>query len=429
MKQSLQVRENYYLCKNLQNYYKILKSTICIILSAFLSVFAYAADGLRLSTVVIDPGHGGHDPGAVSADKKTYEKTITLDISKRLAARIQESYPEVKVVLTRTTDEFISLADRADKANKVDANLFISIHINAARSTSPNGYSLHLMGQSSNKNKDLFAYNMDVCKMENSVISFEEDATVYEGLDPDDPESQIFAVLMQSAYLEQGLKFAEIAKKHLAGGPLKADRGIWQDPFYVLWKTAMPAVLVELGFISNSTDLSQLKKADGRDRLAECLFEAFKEYKYSYDGGVAVEKPAESVEKPAESVGKPAESARKPETEVKSETEVKAGTGENADRNLFPGSGTDRSGSVTETVADGGVQYGVQIFAVGKVFPSNAREFLGYTPTVIKAGKVNKYIIGVSNSLPTAKKNFSSIKKKYPEAFLVKISDGRTELL
>lgn len=419
------MKENYYLCNNLQNYYKILKSTICIILSAFLSVFAYAADGLRLSTVVIDPGHGGHDPGAVSADKKTYEKTITLDISKRLASRIQESYPDVKVVLTRTTDEFISLADRAEKANKVDANLFISIHINAAKSTSPNGYSLHLMGQSSNKNKDLFAYNMDVCKMENSVISFEEDATVYEGLDPNDPESQIFAVLMQSAYLEQGLKFAEMAKKHLAGGPLKADRGIWQDPFYVLWKTAMPAVLVELGFISNTTDLSQLKKADGRDQLAECLFEAFKEYKYSYDGGVALEKPAEP--------------AKEPVTEVKAET----GTGdkakteetkqENTDRNLFPGSRTEKDEPVaetrTETVTDDGVQYGVQIFAVGKVLPSNAREFMGYTPAVIKAGKVNKYIIGVSNSLATAKKNLSAIKKKYPEAFLVKIYDGRTELL
>ena len=109
-----------------------MKRTICIILLALSGVFLHAEDGLRLATVVIDPGHGGHDPGAVSADKKTYEKTITLDISKRLAARIQESYPDVKVVLTRTTDEFISLAARAEKANKVNANLFISIHINAA---------------------------------------------------------------------------------------------------------------------------------------------------------------------------------------------------------------------------------------------------------------------------------------------------------
>lgn len=404
MKQSLQVRENYYLCKNLQNYYKILKRTICIILLALSGVFLHAEDGLRLATVVIDPGHGGHDPGAVSADKKTYEKTITLDISKRLAARIQESYPDVKVVLTRTTDEFISLAARAEKANKVNANLFISIHINAAKSTSPNGYSLHLMGQSSNSNRDLFAYNMDVCRLENSVISLEEDATVYEGLDPDDPESQIFAVLMQSAYLEQGLKFAEIAKKHLGGGPLRADRGIWQNPFYVLWKTAMPAVLVELGFISNATDLSELKKSDSRERLAGCLFEAFKEYKYSYDGEVAVEKPAEPAPVAAGDTGKETlkETAGGPAGDGKVKEEPKA---------------TDE------------VQYGVQIFAVGRTIPSDAPEFLGYVPTVLKVGKVNKYIIGVSGSLQTAKKNLIAIKKKYPQAFLVKIQNGTTELL
>lgn len=379
-----------------------MKRTICIILLAFSGVFLHASDRLRLATVVIDPGHGGHDPGAVSADKKTYEKTITLDISKRLAARIQESYPDVKVVLTRTTDEFISLADRAEKANKVNANLFISIHVNATKSSSPNGYSLHLMGQSSNSNKDLFAYNMDVCKQENSVISLEEDATVYEGLDPDDPESQIFAVLMQSAYLEQGLKFAEIAKKHLGEGPLRADRGIWQNPFYVLWKTAMPAVLVELGFISNATDLSELKKSDSRERLAGCLFEAFKEYKYSYDGEVAVEKPAEPAE---------------PAPAVAGET-VKETAGE-----------PSGDGTVKEPASKDEELYGVQIFAVGRVFPSNAPEFMGYTPTVIKVGKVNKYIIGVSGSLQTTKKNFAVIKKKYPQAFLVRIRNGATELL
>lgn len=369
-----------------------MKRTICIILSAFLSITSYAADDLRLSTVVIDPGHGGHDPGAVSADRKTYEKNLVLDISKRLAAKIQEGYPDVKVILTRTKDEFISLADRADKANKANANLFISIHINASSSKSPNGYSLHLLGQSSNKDKDLFAYNMDVCKLENSVVMLEDDATKYEGFNPDDPESQIFALLMQSAYLEQGFKFAETVKKHLSGGPLKADRGIWQNPFYVLWKTAMPAVLLELGFISNSNDLACLVKTENREAIATKLYEAFKDYKYSYDGSIEVKKE----EAPAL---QPENSAPAPVPVPDSEPEA------------------------------GAVKYGVQIFAVSKVISSDSKEFMGYEPTIVKAGKINKYVIGVSSSLDEAKKNFSAIKKKYSDAFLVKISGGSTSLI
>ena len=358
-----------------------MKRTICILLLTAFSLLSQAADGLRLTTVVIDPGHGGHDPGAVSADRKTYEKTIVLDISQKLAARIREAYPDVKVVMTRSTDKFVSLDDRATIANKADANLFISIHINAAKSTSPNGYSLHILGQSSNKDRDLFAYNMDVCKRENSVISLEEDTTRYEGFDPDDPESQIFAMLMQNAFLEQSFKFAEDVSGALRGGPVKVSRGIWQNPFYVLWKTSMPAVLAELGFISNATDLSALRDASKRQDLADRLFEAFKTYKTSYDG--------QDSAVPAAASQSPAASAQD----------------------------------------DSGVLYGTQIFAVGKTMAEDSKEFLGFKPAVVKAGSVNKYIIGVSSSLPEAKKNLGTIKKKYPDSFLVKIYDGKTELI
>lgn len=347
---------------------------------------ASAEDGLRLKTVVIDPGHGGHDPGAVSKDKKNYEKTFVLDISRRLADRIRGAYPDVKVILTRDSDEFVSLDGRASIANRADANLFISIHINSSASSSPNGYSIHLLGQSSNKNRDLFAYNMDVCRLENSVILLEEDATKYEEFDPDDPESQIFAVLMQSANLEQGFKFAEAVSENLAGGPIKSDRGIWQNPFYVLWKTSMPAVLVELGFISNQTDLAALRLKDNREDIADRLFKAFVSYKCSYEGTEQPLPPAAS---------EPAEKVKETAPEMKEEEK--------------------------------GILYGVQIFALSRILPEGSKEFLGYRPTVIKAGAVNKYIIGVKKSADDAKEEFKKIKTKYPDSYLVKIKDGKCE--
>lgn len=380
-----------------------MKHTICILLLSTLCILAQGADNLRLETVVIDAGHGGKDPGAVSADGKNYEKTFVLDIAVRLAAKITAAYPDVNVVLTRTRDEFVELADRAGRANKANANLFISIHVNSTKSSSPNGYSVHILGQSSNKNRDLFAYNLDVCKQENSVISLEDDSTQYADF-ADDPESQIFAVLMQSAYQEQSLKFAETVSRKLAGGPIRADRGIWQNPFIVLWKTSMPAVLVELGFISNATDLAALRQQSGREDLSQRLFEAFKEYKTSYDGVAeddiepeadepAVETPEDKVDVPAAEEPK----AKSPSPMVKEMKDVK-------------------------------VQYGIQIFAVSRDIPSGSSEFMGYEPLVVDAGLLKKYIICVSDSLEPARKKLSTVKKKYPQAFLVKISSGKTEL-
>ena len=146
--------------------------TLALTLTMAGPAWATGADNGRrgLRTVCIDPGHGGNDPGCVSRDKKTHESKIALDISKRLNRMITEGYPSVKVVMTRSTDVFIPLDKRAEIANKNDANLFISIHVNMVSNTSPNGYSIHVLGQSSHKDRDLFAYNMNVCRRENSVI-------------------------------------------------------------------------------------------------------------------------------------------------------------------------------------------------------------------------------------------------------------------
>ncbi|MBR5076251.1 MAG: N-acetylmuramoyl-L-alanine amidase [Bacteroidales bacterium] len=361
-----------------------MKRTICILLASLLCLAPAAADGLKLTTVVIDAGHGGKDSGAVSRDGKTYEKTLVLDIAKTLRDKIRAAYPDVNVILTRSTDTYVTLGDRADIANKANANLFISIHINSVDKTSPNGFSVHVLGQSSRKGTDLYANNMDIVRRENSVILLEDDyTTTYGDFDPSDPESYIFMNLMQNANLEQSVRFAQLVQKHLKGGPVKTDRGVSQDPFLVLWRTAMPAVLLELGFISNANDLAALRQQADRNKLAERVFQAFKEYKSIYEGGAAIAPP-----------------------------ETKPAPG--------PEQGSPSDGKKADAQKDAPV-YAVQIFAVSRQMDPKAKEFMGYTPLVIKSGKLNKYFIATGSSAAEVRKKLPAIKKKYPDAFLVKI--------
>ena len=249
---------------------------------------ALHAQDYSLRTVVLDPGHGGKDAGAVSKDRKTYEKNLVLKISKLIGAKINAKYGnEVKVLYTRDKDVFVPLASRADFANHNHADLFISVHINSATSTKPSGHSVHILGPSSNPNNDLVAGNLDVCKRENSVIMLEDDYnTTYQGFDPNDDASYIFMTLMQSAHYEQSVFFASLAEEQLDKGPIKVKRGVEQDPFYVLWKTAMPSVLLELGFISNESDLAILRSEEQCNRIAERIFQAFCTYKKHFDSSV-----------------------------------------------------------------------------------------------------------------------------------------------
>ena len=340
----------------------------------------------------------------MSRDGKSYEKTFTLDIATRLSERIKAECPGVEVILTRSKDKSVALNDRAAIANKANADLFISIHINAAESTTPNGYSVHVLGQSSNKNRDLFAYNMDVCKRENAVILLEDDyTTTYQGFDPSDPESFIFLQLMQNSNLEQSLEFASLVAEKLKGGPIKVNRGVWQDPFLVLWRTAMPAVLVELGFISNSTDLATLKNSENKDKIVSCICEAFKAYKAKYDGSLVLDVENESA------VSADTKSGTKADAKEEAKTQTQKDTGTNT--------------------SSSSLRYGVQIFAGAKRLPANDKAFMGYTPFVQDTGKILKYIIAVGDDPAEVKSHLGEIRKKYPDAFLVKIQDGKASML
>ena len=343
-----------------------------------------AVAGLR--TVIIDPGHGGTDVGCVSPDKKTYEKNITLDIAKRLAEKISARYPDVTVKLTRTDDRFIKLQDRGTIANNAGGDLFISVHVNATdKGSGPNGYSVHCLGKSSNKNRDIFNENLTLVKRENAVVKLEQDyQATYQGFDPDNPESSIIFSLMQSAHLSNSLDFADRVLSAMAGGPVKRSRGVSQDPFLVLARAACPAVLVEVGFITNPQDLAVMRSESGRDGIAGNIFKAFCAYKTAIDASVSADAPLPAV------VGEEEPSAAAP---------------------------------AAEAVEDG-IRYGVQVLASSREMKPQDPFFNGYVPTVIKAGRLYKYIIGTTASLREVKAAFPKIQKKYPDAYIVKIEDG-----
>jgi len=358
---------------------------------------ASAQDRLKLSTIVIDPGHGGHDPGCISADKKTREKNVALDIAQRLSRKIGESLPGVKTVLTRSDDTFVTLSGRADIANDLGADLFISIHVNAqAKGTSANGYSIHCLGQSSREGNDLFSKNLDLIKRENSVILLEDDyQTRYQGFDPSDPQSYILFSLVQNAHLEHSLVFAEDVANAMKGGPIPHNRGVSQDPFWVLWRTTMPAVLVEVGFMTNANDLKALRSPEDRDKIAENLLKAIKTFKKRYDNSMSTSSAPESATKP--------EAA--PETKPAAQPDPKPETGK-----------------VSEPA---GVVYGVQVLATSKKMKPTDAFFKGYTPVEVRSGKLYKYILVAGEDLAAVRKKKKELDKKFPGCFLVS-KDGET---
>lgn len=243
---------------------------------------------LGLNTVVIDPGHGGKDPGALGQSSSTHEKHVVLSVSKLLGEKIKEAYPDVKVIYTRSTDKFIGLHDRAMVARNNNANLFISIHCNSSSSKSAYGSSVHILGQRSDRKSnttDYFERNMSVAQRENEVIVMEEGyETKYTHFDPNTPEAYIGYTLQWKAHYESSLLFAAEVVDKLMVKPLTPRKiAIDQDIFQVLVEANMPAVLVELAFISNNNEYKYLSSKDGQEAIAERMFQAFKSYKTQYD--------------------------------------------------------------------------------------------------------------------------------------------------
>lgn len=251
---------------------KLIAFIALTMLWAYNPASAQQVNSFKLKKIVIDPGHGGKDPGTVYGNYK--EKEIVLKVALKLGALINARYPDVEVVYTRKTDVFIPLHERTDIANKAGADLFISIHVNSAKNRSASGTETFVMGV--DKSDD----NLDVAMAENSVITFEEDyRTKYEGYDPESAESFIIFSLMQYSYQEQSLHMASMIQDQYTAKFMGNDRGVKQRGFLVIWRTTMPSVLTELGFLSNENDRKILTSQNGHDEMANALFNAFSQYK------------------------------------------------------------------------------------------------------------------------------------------------------
>lgn len=249
-----------------------------------------------LTKVVIDAGHGGKDPGAVSANGY-YEKTVALNVSLMLGEYIEENFPEVEVIYTRDTDVFIELYERANIANRNEADLFISIHANAAKNTAAYGSETFVLGLHKS------AANMEVAKRENSVIEMEDNTEDHYEVDLNTPEGHIMLSLIQDAYLDQSISLANMVQYQFTERVKRKDRGVKQAGFAVLYKTTMPSILVELGFLSNPDEEEFLKSDLGQDYMASAIYRAFRDYKDDIDalwvGNKENNKPVEVVEAPA----------------------------------------------------------------------------------------------------------------------------------
>ncbi|MCK5339211.1 MAG: N-acetylmuramoyl-L-alanine amidase [Bacteroidales bacterium] len=226
----------------------------------------------KVRKVVIDAGHGGKDPGAVGKHSK--EKDIALAIALKTGEYIEKNLPDVEVIYTRKTDVFIELHKRAQIANDGEADLFISIHCNANNSSKPYGTETYVMGLHKSQ------ANLEVAKLENAAILKEEDySDMYDGFDPNRDEDYITLTLFQNAYLESSLVLASKVQDQFRERAKLKDRGVWQAGFWVLYKTAMPGILVETGFLSNANDEKYLRTDAGQTYIASAIYRAFKEYK------------------------------------------------------------------------------------------------------------------------------------------------------
>lgn len=244
------------------------------ILSKFLQlpVIIFLACCMMSFTVVIDAGHGGHDAGAIGYVSSTKEKDLNLAAAKGLAAKIHAAYPEVNVVLTRETDVFLPLQERADIVNKNHADLFISIHTNAAENRKACGAETFILGT------ERMEDNLDVAMRENAVMKLEDDQTVYQGFDPNSIESYIIFELMQNQYMDNSLLFAELVQHQFVNTMQRANRGVRQAAFWVLLKSACPSVLVEMGFVSNAEEEKWLASPTGKNAIVNGIFTAFQQY-------------------------------------------------------------------------------------------------------------------------------------------------------
>lgn len=364
-------------------------------------------------TLVIDPGHGGHDAGALGAISK--EKNINLAVALRFGKYVEQNLPEVRVIYTRKTDVFIPLNERANIANRANADLFISVHTNALPAGKiARGFETYTLGM--HRAKD----NLDVAMRENSVISMEKDYQQrYQGFDPRSSESYIIFEFIQGKNMERSVELARMIQRGVCDGANRPDKGVHQAGFLVLRETSMPGCLIELGFIT-TPDEERLLNNDSRvDDIARGIYEAFAKYKNKYDKSVSVPYRA----KDSEEVNIP---KIVPDQEPAPKTRVVTRGKQPKREEATPEQPKRVEKKVKKAeVADAPV-FKLQIFVGSRNLRKGDAHFKGETDyDSFQEGNLVKYTLGASTNYNEIYRLRKEKLDKFPEAFIIAFKNGQ----
>lgn len=373
----------------------VLTCVLGFLLPSLAYVPAKKSDG-KVRKVVIDAGHGGKDPGNLGTGRyKKREKNIALDVALLVGGYIEKYVPDVEVVYTRKTDKWVELHERTTFANSQEADLFISIHCDAF--TNSQAYGCASIVQGMNHNDE----NMRVAQAENSVILLEDNyEEKYEGFDPSKPETYIMFTMQQNAYFEQSISLANKVQNQFRTRVSRKDRGVKQQPLYVTSRTTMPAILIELGFLTNKKEEDFLNSQNGKELMASAIYRSFKEYKTERETQLLVNNQPIQESVIAEHLDDKQEEEKLEEEE--DVVVIAPIPEENTPENKVP-------------------IYKVQIATSTKKLELLPQNFNGLNDIdVYEEYKLFKYTLGTFKTLEEAKKALSEAKQKgYSDAFLI----------
>lgn len=391
------------------------KITLLLALMCMLVVTAFAAN--KRFTLVIDPGHGGHDAGARGAI--SMEKNINLTVALRFGKYVEQNMPEVRVIYTRKQDVFIPLHERANIANRANADLFISVHTNALPAGKvARGFETYTLGM--HRAKD----NLDVAMRENSVISMEKGfEQTYEGFDPKSSESYIIFEFIQDKNMERSVDLARMIQRSVCDSGCRPDKGVHQAGFLVLRETSMPSCLIELGFITTPDEERLLNDNAKVDDIAKGIYEAFAKYKNKYDRSVSV--PYRAANRQESTLPKIVPDSYKEEAEnrrVKKQEPVRrtrASKTDDSDRKA------DTVASQSRNAPKDAPVFKLQIFVGNRNLRKGDAHFKGETEfDSFQEGNLVKYTLGASTNYNEIYRLRKEKMEKFPEAFIIAFKNG-----
>ena len=430
----------------LQNHQKDMLKKITLILTLLCMLVLTATGANRRFTLVIDPGHGGHDAGALGAISK--EKNINLSVALQFGKYVERNMPDVRVIYTRKTDVFIPLKERANIANRANADLFISVHTNALPAGKvARGFETYTLGM--HRAKD----NLDVAMRENSVISMETGyQQTYQGFDPRSSESYIIFEFIQGKNMERSVELARNIQRKVCNSANRPDKGVHQAGFLVLRETSMPSCLIELGFITTADEERLLNDAGRVDDIARGIYEGFAQYRNKYDKSISVpyraadtesvsvarivsDKKQEQPERRSEDVDTaPRRTVKQVETRVEKARTVQQNRRQNQqDKPAQQNRQTQQSRQAQQNkpaqqkanVADAPV-FKLQIFVSNRTLRKGDAHFKGETGyDSFQEGNMVKYTMGASTNYNEIYRLRKSLAEKFPEAFIIAFKNGK----